>query len=147
MFFISNFIGSYTDYLEYRRDDALFKKEEAAQAKKDLAAANNAATKTVKKVVEVVAEVVQKGPVQSAGSAAPVGSKMNYNERKEFNKLEKEIEKLGVQIGEYEDKLAAASSAGQGYSALAELTEKMNSIVMQRELKEQRWMELADGDE
>ena len=111
-----------------------------------MAAANNAATKTVKKVVEVVAEVVQK-PAQSAGSTAPVGSKMNYNERKEFNKLEKEIEKLGVQIGEYEDKLAAASSAGQGYSALAELTEKMNSIVMQRELKEQRWMELADGDE
>jgi hypothetical protein len=31
-----------------------------------------------------------------------------------------------------------ASTNGQGYSALAELTEKMNSIVMQRELKENR---------
>jgi hypothetical protein len=37
-----------------------------------------------------------------------------------------------------------ASTNGQGYSALAELTEKMNSIIMQRELKEQRWMELCD---
>ena len=133
--------------MEYRRDDAQFKKEEAAQAKKDLAAANNAASKAVKQVVEVEAVVVPKGSASAPAAAAPVGNKMSYTERKEFNKLEKEIEKLGVQIGEYVDKLAAASSAGQGYSALAELTEKMNSIVMQRELKEQRWMELADGDD
>ena len=84
-------------------------------------------------------------PAPAAAVAAP-GSKLNYNERKEFNKLEKEIEKLGVQIGDFEDKLAAASSAGQGYSALAELTEKMNALIMSREIKEQRWMELADND-
>lgn len=136
--------GSYTDYLEYRRDDAQFKKEEAMAAKKELAAANNAApAKSAKK-----AEIVEVAVLPSTPVAAPsTGSKMSYNERKEFNKLEKEIEKLGVQIGDFEDKLAAASASGQGYSALAELTEKMNSLVMQRELKEQRWMELADGDE
>jgi hypothetical protein len=135
--------GSYTDYLEYRRDDAQFKKEEAMAAKKELAAANNAPSKTTKK-----AEIVEVAVLPSTPVAAPsAGSKLSYNERKEFNKLEKEIEKLGVQIGDFEDKLAAASASGQGYSALAELTEKMNSLVMQREIKEQRWMELADGDE
>ena len=138
--------------MEYRRDDAQYKKEEAAQAKKDLAAANIAASKVVKKVVETVAEVVPKATAAAAVSvggsttAAP-GSKLNYNERKEFNKLEKEIEKLGVQINDFEEKLSIASSAGQGYSALTELTEKMNALIMQREIKEQRWMELADGDE
>jgi hypothetical protein len=35
-----------------------------------------------------------------------VGNKLSYNERKEFNKLEKEIAKMGGQISEYEDKLA-----------------------------------------
>ena len=149
--FFYEIIGSYTDYLEYRRDDAQYKKEEAAQAKKDLAAANIAASKVVKKVVETVAEVVPKASaaaVSGGGSTtASPGSKLNYNERKEFNKLEKEIEKLGVQINDFEEKLSIASSAGQGYSALADLTEKMNSLIMQREIKEQRWMELADEDE
>ena len=137
--------------MEYRRDDAQYKKEEAAQAKKDLAAANIALSKSVKKVIETVVEVIPtvtttKTTGTGAGTGSP-GSKLNYNERKEFNKLEKEIEKLGIQINDFEDKLAIASSAGQGYSALAELTEKMNSIIMQREIKEQRWMELADDDE
>lgn len=140
--------------MEYRRDDAQFKKEEASLAKRELAASNAAASSKTAKKVEVKAEVVS-APTSttstststSSGANAGAGNKLNYNERKEFNKLEKEIEKLGVQIGDFEDKLAAASSAGQGYSALAELTEKMNSLIMQRELKEQRWMELADGDE
>ena len=138
--------------MEYRRDDAQYKKEEAALAKKELAAANNAASSKTAKKVEVKAAEVVSAPTPSATATsttagAGAGNKLNYNERKEFNKLEKEIEKLGVQIGDFEDKLAAASSSGQGYSALAELTEKMNSLIMQRELKEQRWMELADGDE
>jgi ABC transport system ATP-binding/permease protein len=144
------FAGSYTDYLEYRRDDAQYKKEEAALAKRELVAASSAASnssKTSKKVEAKVVEAkaVSASPAPAAAVAAP-GSKLNYNERKEFNKLEKEIEKLGVQIGDFEDKLAAASSAGQGYSALAELTEKMNALIMSREIKEQRWMELADND-
>lgn len=146
--------GSYTDYLEYRRDDAQFKKEEAALAKRELVAASNAASSNSKSAKKVEAKVVETTAVTSspappsspAAAVAAPGSKLNYNERKEFNKLEKEIEKLGVQIGDFEDKLAAASSAGQGYSALAELTEKMNALIMSRELKEQRWMELADDD-
>jgi hypothetical protein len=144
--------GSYTDYLEYRRGDAQYKKEEAALAKRELVAANTAASNNSKtskkveaKVVEAKAVSASPAPAPAAAVAAP-GSKLNYNERKEFNKLEKEIEKLGVQIGAFEDKLAAASSAGQGYSALAELTEKMNALIMSREIKEQRWMELADND-
>ena len=125
--------------MEYRRDDAQDKKEEAALLKKTLAATATAS----KKVIEVKAEVVEK----KVETKAATGPKMNYNEMKEFNKLEKEIEKLGLQIDEYEQKLSVASSTGQGYSALADLTEKMNACVMQRELKEQRWMEMADGDE
>jgi uncharacterized tellurite resistance protein B-like protein len=35
-----------------------------------------------------------------------IGNKLSYDERKEFNKLEKEIAKMGGQISEYEDKLA-----------------------------------------
>jgi ABC transport system ATP-binding/permease protein len=115
------------------------------------AASNNSKTskKVEAKVVEAKEVSASPAPAPAAAVAAAVaapGSKLNYNERKEFNKLEKEIEKLGVQIGDFEDKLAAASSAGQGYSALAELTEKMNALIMSRESKEQRWMELADND-
>ena len=116
-------------------------------------AANSAASSNSKiakkvevKVVEAKAVPSSPSPAASAVAVAAPGSKLNYNERKEFNKLEKEIEKLGVQISDFEEKLAAASSAGMGYSALAELTEKMNAVIMQREIKEQRWMELADDD-
>ena len=66
---------------------------------------------------------------------------LSYNERKEYNKLEKEIQKLGQQIKELEDQLA---SSKEGYSVLAELTNKANALKEQMNQKEERWLELAE---
>jgi ATP-binding cassette subfamily F protein uup len=152
---VRDFEGSYTDYLEYRRDCAQDAKEEALQAKRDIAASkndNNNSKKNEFNEVKANAKAIEAAVVESKASdnnsgSSSAGNKMSYNERKEFNKIEKEIQKLDLLIIEFEEKLDKASSSGQGYSALAELTEKMNASIMQKELKEQRWMELADDSE
>ena len=87
-------------------------------------------------------------PVAAAPAAAPKaksggGGGLSYTERKEMNRLEKEIEKLGTQIASFEDKLAKCT---EGYSVLAELTAEMNKLVLQLAAKEERWVELADMD-
>jgi ABC transport system ATP-binding/permease protein len=96
--------------------------------------------------------VVEAVPVAAAAPAAAPKAKsggggggggLSYTERKEMNKLEKEIEKLGTQIASYEDKLARCT---EGYSVLAELTAEMNKLVLQLAAKEERWVELADMD-
>jgi len=91
--------------------------------------------------------VVEAVPVAAAPAAAPKaksgGGGLSYTERKEMNRLEKEIEKLGTQIASYEDKLARCT---EGYSVLAELTAEMNKLVLQLAAKEERWVELADMD-
>ena len=63
----------------------------------------------------------------AAGKKSNGGNNLSYPERKEMNKLEKEIEKLGGQISEYEDKLARCK---EGYTVLAELTNEMNKLVL-----------------
>ena len=82
-------------------------------------------------------------PAPKAKSGGGGGGGLSYTERKEMNKLEKEIEKLGTQIASYEDKLAKCT---EGYSVLAELTAEMNKLVLQLAAKEERWVELADMD-
>jgi len=90
--------------------------------------------------VAVVEAVPVAAPKAKSGGG---GGGLSYTERKEFNKLEKEIEKLGTQIASYEDKLARCT---EGYSVLAELTAEMNKLVLQLAAKEERWVELADMD-
>jgi ABC transport system ATP-binding/permease protein len=71
---------------------------------------------------------------------------LSYNERKEYNKLEKEIGKLGEQIATLDAKIVDASNAKQGFSVLAEWTKEANKLRESLATKELRWMELAEKD-
>jgi ABC transport system ATP-binding/permease protein len=96
-------------------------------------------------VVEAAAPVAATATASKTSNAAveKPKDKLTYTERKEMNKLEKEVEKLGAQIKEFEDKLANASSK-EGYSILADWTASMNKLIEQRDTKEMRWLELAE---
>lgn len=67
--------------------------------------------------------------------------KLNYNERREFNKLEKEIAKLEKDKKTLEKKM---SNAGLGYGELNELSQEFEKLKEELEEKELVWLELAE---
>lgn len=124
---VRDFQGSYTEYLEYRRDVANEKKEAALLLKKSQTKDN------------LEAKVIEKVNIETV---IPKKSTMSYNDRKEFNKLEKEMEKLNQQIKNIETKIAS-SDTNIGYSILADWTKEMNNLKTTLSNKEERWCELA----
>ena len=149
---VRDFQGSYTEYVQYRLDVAQEKRDaanEAAKAKKSSTTAAATSSSTKKKIQDIESDAITTTVSKStaiatsatAASSSP-SSAMNYNERKEYNKLEKEIAKLGKEIKEYEDKLTN-SNGKEGYSQLNEWTKKLNDLKSQCEKKEMRWLELA----
>lgn len=146
---VRDFQGSYTDYLDYRSDMADLKRQEQNDKRKEASAAASAASSGAQKASSAVLAPVAV-PVDAVlptkedkTKGAAKGGALNYTDRKEMNKLEKEIEKLGQQISKYEDQLATCK---EGYTVLAGLTKEMNVLVGQRAAKEERWVELADMD-
>jgi ABC transport system ATP-binding/permease protein len=123
---VRDFQGSYTDYMDYRRSVATTgkRKDENVESKKERKerASLDAAPTYVENLSTTVA--------------------MTNAERKEFNKLEKEVAKLQDQIDVISTKLANAEP-NIGYSVLADWTKEMEDLKKSLELKEERWMELA----
>lgn len=150
---VRDFQGSYTEYLQYRLDSAQEKKDaanEAAKSKKTSSSSTASSSSSTKKkvLIDIESDAItapketKDSSVTYAVTSSAPSKTMNYNERKEYNKLEKEITKLGLEIKEYEAKLA--SSANEGYSQLADWTKKLNDLKSQCDKKEARWMELAN---
>jgi ABC transport system ATP-binding/permease protein len=148
---VRDFQGSYTDYLEFRRD-------EKADAKLNSKALANRALDDQQSMDEGSRETDATDGITTAGdnrslAAAAEGTStttttipaaLSFNERKEFKKLEKEVMKLGVQIEQLEGQIATGSSRGEGYSVLNEWTTQLQKLKMQLEDKELRWIELAE---
>ncbi len=67
--------------------------------------------------------------------------KISFKEKSEFEKLEKEIAGLEVEKKLLEVKL---SNAAMQYDALQETSEKINTIILQLDEKETRWLELSE---
>ena len=67
--------------------------------------------------------------------------KISFKEKSEFEKLEKEIAGLEVEKKLLEVKL---SNAAMQYDALQETSEKINTIILQLDEKENRWLELSE---
>ena len=132
--------------MEYRSDVAEDKKKEAAIARKEekttsgtsssstvnQTTVSSSETKTTTKTstkpsadTKIASSSSQ--PAKETKKSNGGGNKLTFPERKEMNKLEKEIEKIGGQIQEYEDKLAKCK---EGYTVLAELTNEMNKLVL-----------------
>lgn len=65
--------------------------------------------------------------------------------KKEMKKLEKSMEKLKASANELQQELDEASSTdGQGWTVLAELTDKLQNTNDQLEEQELEWLELAE---
>jgi ATP-binding cassette subfamily F protein uup len=67
--------------------------------------------------------------------------KLTYNERREFNKLEKEIAKLEEQKTKLEKKMANSSLE---YGELNELSKEFEALKEELEEKELIWLEMAE---
>jgi septal ring factor EnvC (AmiA/AmiB activator) len=67
--------------------------------------------------------------------------KLSHSERKEYNKLERQIVKLNSRIAEID--AALNSSDAKGYSVLAELAADADAARASLAEKEERWMALA----
>eukprot|EP01038_Epipyxis_sp_PR26KG_P007928 gene7928-10761_t len=136
---VRDFQGSYSDYLEYRRDVAIQKREESAAIRKSATA--TAGTSSVSQKEEKKSE--KKIENNNEPKKQP-SSPLSFNERKEMNKLEKEIEKLTSLIVEIESKIAVSSKKNEGFSVLAELTSQKQVVSDQLAVKEEKWLSLAE---
>lgn len=67
--------------------------------------------------------------------------KLTYNERREFNKLEKEISKLEDQRTKLEKRMA---KSGLEYGELNELSKEFEALKEELEEKEMIWLEMAE---
>lgn len=137
---VRDFQGSYTDYLDYRRDMADIKREEKLESKKDKALQKGDGSAASGDKNEISTTATAKG-----AAAKEIPKTLNYNERKEYNKLEKEVSKLTEQVKVIDAKIAA-SNGSEGYSVLAELTVEASKLRNLLEQKESRWMELSMMD-
>lgn len=133
---VRDFQGSYTEYLEYRQ----FQQSEEKEAKSLEKAANS--RKSAEEVIEVktVKEIVD----VTANSMEAEGKVLGYKERKEMNKLEKDIEKLEKLIADGEKELLIASDSNKGYSILAEITNRLDVNKSKLAKAEERWLELQE---
>ena len=67
------------------------------------------------------------------------------SDKKEMNNIENKMEKLKKEIASLELKIE--ESANEGWTVLADLTDKMNVYKQELDDKEMRWLELAEAIE
>ena len=169
---VRNFQGTYLEYLDFRKDMMVAARSEkkskasvldeltdpstttSAMAEKmspakdfadpvlskheSTAPISSIDTKKTKESTESNAAASTSDPI----SAAPTAT-LSFNERKEFNRLEKEIGKLTAQISEKEEQLSQ-STGQEGFSVLAEWSKNINKLKEDLSVKESRWLELAE---
>ncbi|WP_291910802.1 ABC-F family ATP-binding cassette domain-containing protein [Chitinophaga sp. CB10] len=114
---IRDYPGNYTQYREWEREEER-KKAQAQKEEKPVAAA-----------------------ISTAPSAAEKPRKMSFKERREFETLEKEIEKLEAEKAEIEN---ALSSGDLAFEKIEPLTTRMGEILQLLDEKGMRWLELSE---
>ncbi|MDX5436222.1 MAG: ABC-F family ATP-binding cassette domain-containing protein [Pontibacter sp.] len=117
---IRNFPGNYTDYREWQKDQEKQEKLEQEEAK-----------------ATAPAPVVEKRPEQPNNKR-----KATYNEKKEYERLEQEIEKLETRKAELIETMNAGTTTD--HEQLTAWATELENINEQLEEKEFRWLELAE---
>lgn len=111
---IRDFNGNYTEYRDIKREEDAEKKDR---------------------------ERGQSSKETKQAPAPPTGGGLTFDQRKEMNRLEKEISRLETQKTEIEAQFA---EPGISATRITELAKSLNTVKMQLEEKEMRWMELAE---
>jgi len=142
---VRDFQGSYTEYLEYRKE--FLKQEKRMSTKTDTADTKTGAKPDIKKKEDddnVIADGA--GDISRKVKSKKTDS-LSYNERKELNRLDTQMSKLGAQITALEEKIAKCSAEGsEGYTVLGEWAEEVVQLKSSLEEKELRWLELAEKE-
>ena len=136
---VRDFSGSYTDYLDYRREKV---------ATSDT---NSVSTTTATKATTTrksddngrskgQSQAIEKSKSSSSGASSSL-PKMNRDERKEYNKIDRDISKLSAAIKEVDAKINDPANISLGYSALAGWTKEVQQLQEKLEEKELLWME------
>ncbi|MCR9133230.1 MAG: ABC-F family ATP-binding cassette domain-containing protein [bacterium] len=94
-----------------------------------------------KEAEEKKASSTKKQTESGASNKEPEVKKLSYNERKEYSKLESEIEKLEAKKSALQQEM---SSGITDYEKLQELSEEFETTKELIEEKEMRWLELAE---
>jgi len=129
---VRDFLGSYTDYLEYSVEDESEKSIDRTKTEKAPAS---------KPSLETTSVLVKQKEAQGGSKKSQPPSGLSYEERKEYQKLDASIAKLQQQIAETEAKMLASPNAG--YSVLDEFAAQVKKFKAQLDQKETRWLELA----
>ena len=119
---VKDFVGSYSEYREYR-------KEYEAEQKSAVRAQEKTEKDKNSKEASKVANFTQK-------------KKLTYKEQRELEQLEKDLESLAEEKAALEDKLGTGSL---DFSDLQQASERIAEIIDLTDEKEMRWLELSDG--
>ena len=116
---IKDFPGNYTDYREWRELQEAEEQERREQEQKKLSA---------------------KVPT-SEPERKPEKRKMSFNEKREFEQLEQEIELLEQEKQEVEAKLASATGGHEEITALSQRFAELSELIDEKSM---RWLELSE---
>ena len=113
---VKDFIGSYSEYHEYRRDyEAEMKAKENSKP--------------------------QSSRANEQRQASPKKKKLTYKEQKELEQLEKDLEALGAEKLELESAMSAGTLPYDKLQAASARFGEISSLIDEKEL---RWLELQD---
>ena len=121
---IKDFVGSYSEYREYIKE---YEAEQRSQARAQEKAEKDKAAKAA-------AAVQTEAPAKK--------KKLTYKEQKELEQIEKDLEALGAEKAELEEKLSAETLP---FDQLQAASERIGQIMEETDEKEMRWLELTDG--
>ena len=121
---VKDFIGSYSEYREYIKE---YEAEQRSQAR-----AQEKAEK--EKAAKAAAAVQVETPSKK--------KKLTYKEQKELEQIEKDLEALGAEKAELEEKLSTGTLQ---FDQLQAASERIGQIMEETDEKEMRWLELTDG--
>ena len=121
---VKDFIGSYSEYREYIKE---YDAEQRSQAR-----AQEKAEK--EKAAKAAAAVQVETPSKK--------KKLTYKEQKELEQIEKDLEALGAEKAELEEKLSTGTLQ---FDQLQAASERIGQIMEETDEKEMRWLELTDG--
>ena len=122
---VKDFVGSYSEYREFIKE---FEAEQRSQARAEEKAAKEKAAK------EAAKTAVPEAPAKK--------KKLTYKEQKELEQLEKDLESLGAEKAELEEKL---NSGSLPYDELQKASERIGEIMELTDEKELRWLELSEN--
>jgi ATP-binding cassette subfamily F protein uup len=125
---LQDYPGNYSDYREWRELKAAEQREAAAAA-----ATTSSRTSNVKAAAGAPAAAVK------PKTEKPL--KMTFNERREFEALEKQLPELEAEKKALEESMSSGTLTSQ---ELMEQGQRMMALIAELEEKEMRWLELSE---